>query len=67
MDLEKVRESKMAENEIIAMLGDIRSKMFDILSGEELRNVLSVIDEKMDKYRGVLDNEIGQRLVEKFR
>ena len=50
----------MAENEIIAMLGDIRSKMFDILSGEELRNVLSVIDEKMDKYRGVSDKEIGQ-------
>ena len=57
----------MAENEIIAMLGDIRSKMYEILSGEELRNVLSIIDKKMDEYRGISDNEIGQRLVEKFR
>ena len=56
----------MAENEIIAMLGDIRSKMFDILSGEDLRNVISVIDEKMDKYRGVSDKEIGERLIKKF-
>ena len=56
----------MAENEIIAMLGDIRSKMFDILSEEDLRNVLSVIDEKMDKYRGVSDKEIGERLIKKF-
>ena len=57
----------MAENEIIAMLGDIRIKMFDILSGEELKNVLSIIDKKMDEYRGISDKEIGQRLVEKFR
>ena len=56
----------MAENEIIAMLGDIRSKMFDILSKEDLRNVLPVIDEKMDKYRGVSDKEIGERLIKKF-
>ena len=56
----------MAENEIIAMLGDIRSKMFDILSGEDLRNVLSVIDEKMDKYRGDSDKEIGEKLIKKF-
>lgn len=56
----------MEENEIIAMLGDIRSKMFDILSGEDLRNVLSVIDEKMDKYRGVSDKEIGEKLIKKF-
>lgn len=56
----------MAENEIIAMLGDIRSEMFDILRGEDLRNVLSVIDEKMDKYRGVSDKEIGERLIKKF-
>lgn len=56
----------MAENEIITMLGDIRSKMFDILSGEDLRNVLSVIDEKMDKYRGVSDKEIGEKLIKKF-
>ena len=48
------------------MLGDIRSKMFDILSGEELRNVLSVIDEEMDKYRGVSDKEIGEKLIKKF-
>ena len=56
----------MAENEIIAMLGDIRSKMFDILSGEDLAVVLSVIDEEMDKYRGVSDKEIGTRLISKF-
>ena len=56
----------MAENEIIAMLGDIRSEMFDSLRGEDLRNVLSVIDEKMDKYRGVSDKEIGERLIKKF-
>ena len=56
----------MEENEIIAMLGDIRSKMFDILSGEDLRNVLSVLDEKMDKYRGVSDKEIGEKLIKKF-
>ena len=56
----------MAENEIIAMLGDIRSEMFDILRGEDLRNVLSVIDEKMDKYSGVSDKEIGERLIKKF-
>ena len=56
----------MAENEIIAMLGDIRSKKFDILSGEDLRNVLSVIDEKMDKYRGVSDKEMGEKLIKKF-
>ena len=56
----------MAENEIIAMLGDIRSKMFDILSGEDLRNALSVIDKKMDKYRGVSDKAIGERLIKKF-
>lgn len=56
----------MAENEIVAMLGDIRSKMFDILSEEDLRNVLSVIDEKMDKYRCVSDKEIGERLIKKF-
>lgn len=57
----------MAENEIIAMLGDIRSKMFGICKGEELRSVLSVIDEEMDKYRGISDKEIGERLVNKFK
>ena len=57
----------MAENEIIAMLGDIRSNMFKILKGKELSEVLPIIDEKMDKYRGVSDKEIGERLVEKFR
>ena len=57
----------MAENEIIAMLGDIRSKMFTILKGkEELGDVLSVIDEKMDKYRGVSDIDIGTRLIKKY-
>lgn len=56
----------MAENEIIAILGDIRSKMYEILSGEELRNVLSIIDKKMDEYRGVSDKEIIQRLIEKI-
>ena len=56
----------MAENEIISMLGDIRSKMFDILSEEDLINVLSVIDKKMDKYRGVSDKEIGERLIKKM-
>lgn len=57
----------MAENEIIAMLGDIRSKIFGICKGEELRNVISVIDEEMDKYRGISDKEIGERLVNKFK
>ena len=57
----------MAENEIIAILGDIRSKMYEILSGEELRNVLSIIDKKMDEYRGVSDKEIVQRLIEKIQ
>ena len=56
----------MAENEIIAMLGDIRCKVFDILSGEDLSNVLSVIDEEMDKYSGVSDMEIGTRLISKY-
>ena len=65
--MQKARKSKMAENEIIAMLGDIRSKMFKILKGKELSEVLTIIDEKMDKYRGVSDKEIGERLVEKFR
>lgn len=55
----------MPENEIIGMLGDIRSKMFDILSGDELQNALSIIDGKMDKYRGASDKEIGTRLIKK--
>ena len=36
----------MSENIILEILGDIRSKMFDVLDDEELEKVLKIIDEK---------------------
>lgn len=43
----------MSENIILEILGDIRSKMFDVLEDVDdytFKKVLKVIDEKMSKY-----------------
>ena len=54
----------MSENEILGMLGDIRCAMFDILEGDYLSKVLSVIDSKMDLYRGKSNKDIAKGLSE---
>ena len=55
----------MSENKIIAMLGDIRCEMYDILAGDELPKVLLVIDEKMDLYSGKSNKDIAKELIKK--
>lgn len=58
----------MSENIILEILGDIRSKMFDILEyvdDDTFKNVLDVIDEKMDKYRDKYNDDIINELMEK--
>lgn len=55
----------MCENEIMNILGNIRSKMFDILEGEELSKVLSIIDSKMEEYRGMSDLDIAKHLIDR--
>lgn len=52
----------MSENEIVNILGDIRSSMFNILDGNLLTKVLNVIDEKMELYRGMTNEEIAKIL-----
>lgn len=43
----------MGENEVLNDLGDIRVGIFDLNDGEiGMREMLAIIDEKMDKYRG---------------
>lgn len=47
----------MNENEVLGDLGDIRVGLIDIfangaLSDSQFTYILSLIDEKMDKYRG---------------
>ena len=59
----------MSENIILEILGDIRSKMFDILEyvdDDTFKKVLDVIDEKMDKYRGKYNDDIINELMEKW-
>ena len=59
----------MSENIILEILGDIRSKMFDILEyvdDDTFKNVLDVIDEKMDKYRGKYNDDIIKELMEEW-
>ena len=59
----------MSENIILEILGDIRSKMFDILEyvdDDTFKNVLDVIDEKMDKYRGKYKYDIIKELMEEW-
>ena len=53
----------MNENKIIGMLSDIRCAMFDILEGDELSKVLSVVDEKMDLYRGKSNEDVAKELI----
>ena len=59
----------MSENIILEILGDIRSKMFDILEyvdDDTFKNVLDVIDEKMDKYRDKYNDDIIKELMEEW-
>ena len=53
----------MSENRILDMLGDIRAKMFEILSEPELSQVLAVIDNKMSLYRGISDEDIANAIL----
>ena len=53
----------MSENRILDMLGDIRAKMFEILSESELSQVLAVIDNKMSLYRGISDEDIANAIL----
>lgn len=53
----------MSENQILNMLGDIRAKMFEILSEPELSKVLVVIDNKMTPYRGLSDKDIANSIL----
>lgn len=53
----------MSENRILDMLGDIRAKMFEILSEPELSQVLAVIDNKMSEYRGISDEDIANAIL----
>ena len=53
----------MNENKIIEILGDIRYEMFDILKGDALPKVLSVIDKKMDLYRSKSNEDIAKELI----
>ena len=45
------------------MLGDIRAKMFEILSEPELSQVLAVIDNKMSLYQGISDEDIANAIL----
>lgn len=59
----------MSENIILEILGDIRSKMFDVLEDVDdctFEKVLKVIDEKMDKYRGKYNDDIIKELMEEW-
>ena len=53
----------MSENRILDMLGDIRAKMFEILSEPELSQVLAVIDNKMSLYQGISDEDIANAIL----
>lgn len=59
----------MSENIILEILGDIRSKMFDVLEDVDdctFEKVLKVIDEKMSKYRGKYNDDIIKELMEEW-
>lgn len=61
----------MGENEIMSMLGEIRSRILDInpnypADAESVRmNLLDYIDENMNQYRGMSNEEVARKLVKK--
>lgn len=59
----------MSENIILEILGDIRSKMFNILAddNDKLGRVLEVIDVKMSNYRGKYNDDIFNELMEEWQ